>query len=74
MKPLPLLQDWSLSIGLLSPIMEVSDTVVAYYFCVLSKEYLMENCFINIQEISERTDAYFESIKRKFAVLDGKGD
>lgn len=34
----------------------------------------MENCFINIQEISERTDAYFESIKRKFAVLDGKGD
>ena len=65
---------YGLSIGLLSPIMEVSDTVVAYYFCVLSKEYLMENCFINIQEISERTDAYFESIKRKFAVLDGKGD
>ena len=63
---------YGLSIGYLSPVLEVSNTVVAYYFCVLSKECLMENCFINIQEFPERTNAYFKSIKRKFSVLDDR--
>lgn len=63
---------YGLPIGFLSPVLEVGDTVVAYYFCVLSKDLFMGNCFINIQEFPERTDAYFESIKRKYKISDSR--
>lgn len=63
---------YGLVIGLFSPVLEKNETVVAYYYCILSKDYLIENCFVNIQEMSERTEAYFESIKRKYKILNDR--
>ena len=57
---------FGLPLGGLSLALETEDSVVAFYFCVLSKEMQIEKCFINIQDWPERTNAYFESIKRKF--------
>lgn len=53
-------------LGGLSAVLENDDTVVAYYFCTLSKDRIIENCFINIQNSPDRMDVYVESIKRKF--------
>lgn len=57
---------YGLLLGGLSPSMEIQETVVAYYFFVLSKDLMIENSFINIQNWPERTDAYFNALKRKY--------
>lgn len=53
-------------LGSLSVVLEKNETVVTYYFCTLSKELVIENCFINIQNSPNRTDVYMKSVKRKF--------
>ena len=55
-----------IQLGSLSSVLEKKETVVTYYFCTLSKERVIENCFINIQNSPDRTDIYMKSIRRKF--------
>ncbi|MCF2660386.1 hypothetical protein JQM83_14500 [Parabacteroides distasonis] len=59
---------YGLPIGNLSTLLEKQETVIAYYFCTVTKDMVLENCFINIQDWPERTEAYFKCIKRKFYV------
>jgi len=59
-------------LGHLSTVLEKEEAVVVYYFCILSKKLVLEDCFINIQDSPERTDAYFDSIKRKYKILNDR--
>ena len=55
-------------LGKFSDVLETKESVITYYFCTVTKDMVLENCFINIQDWPERTEAYFECIKRKFHV------
>lgn len=48
---------------------EIQNEVVAYYYFILTNKMTSNDVFIPIQELSERTDLYFKSIKKHFNLL-----
>lgn len=54
--------------------MEEQGSAKPYYFCTISKKMELRDCFINIYDSPERTDAYFESIKRKYKILNDRAN
>lgn len=57
---------YAIPVGKINIPIELQDEIVSYYYFVVS-DNKFTNCFISIKELSERTQHYLESIRRRFA-------